>query len=102
MTILDSIREAETQADKKRENAKATARETVRKARQQAEDTREKAISEVRTASAKALEKEQDKADTYLRSRIRAEKENDDRMLERGRKHLDEAVQFILERVEDS
>lgn len=102
MTILDSIREAEAKADQMREDARAKVRDDMRAARKQAEDAHEQALSATRKSCNEALEKEQDKAETYLRSRIRAEAENDDRMVERGRRHLDDAVQFILERVKDS
>jgi V/A-type H+-transporting ATPase subunit G/H len=102
MSILDEIRDAEVKAEEIRQQAKANAREKIKAARQEADAEHERVLAQVRGECALATKKAEDKAETYLRARIKADAENDESIIAAGRTHLSDAVKYILERVEDS
>lgn len=100
MSILDEIRDAEAKAEEIRRQAKANAREKIKAARQEADAEHERTLAQVREACALSIKRAEDKAETYLRSRIKADSENDESIIAVGRTHLSDAVKYILERVE--
>lgn len=99
MSIIDDIREAERKADRIRKEAKEKGKEIVKEAKTVAENNKKKRLTDYQNACDKKLKEAEEKQEVYLKTRLKAAAENDEKFISNNEKHLPNAVQYILEKV---
>ena len=99
MSILDSIHEAEAKAENIRHQARSDARDHIRQVQATAEADHDSRIKETMEKAKTVAQDETVKAREEMEARLESEKQNDLEMTKKAEAHLEEAVDYIVERV---
>ncbi len=100
MSILDSIKEAESQAATQRQAATVAGREMVQQAQTNATQQVEELVADAQRKAAESVDVAAEKAQAQAEKQVEQSAQQDEVMVQAARGNLSKTAQFIVERVQ--